>query len=246
MFSIAASSCAASTSESNTAASVPADAATIAPAAESDADEAATVATTVVDAADSTDDRIEQVDDADSEVAETAEVTTTTTIVLSNAPIPAAETELRSGNVAYGGGNPDGSLVQALSREMPTVDGQMVDVSQFLGNDVVLWFWAPWCSWCNAEAPRVSQMAVEFDERVEIVGVAGVSPLDGMQGFVERHSLQHITHLADLDGRFWVDLDVTYQPWWMFVNDDGTVLGNWQGRLSEDEIRDWMQQLEAA
>ena len=153
--------------------------------------------------------------------------------------IPVAVSE--SGrNPAYGGGNGGIPLVDALSVSLPTVGGEPVDVSQYLGQDVVLWFWAPWCSWCNVEAERVKALATEFDSRVEFVGVSGLSDEPSMQEFVYRHDLGHITHLNDVDGQFWVDLDVTYQPWWMFINDNGEVVLNWQGRLSEDEIREVM------
>lgn len=162
-----------------------------------------------------------------------------------DATVPPAISE--SGRApAYGGGNPTTSLTDALSVSMPAVFGPEVDVSQFLGQDVVLWFWAPWCSWCNAEAPRVNSMAAEYGDQVEIVGVAGVSEIEEMQGFVERHGLRELTHLADLDSHFWLSLDVTYQPWWIFINDTGEVVLNWQGRLTEDEIREVMDVLVAA
>lgn len=144
---------------------------------------------------------------------------------------------------AFGGGNPRTSVADALQVSLRSVGGPEIDVSQYLGQDVVLWFWAPWCAWCNAEAPRVDALSTEFAGQVEIVGVAGVSDEASMQDFVDRHELEHITHLADLDGHFWFNLDVTYQPWWMFINDDGQVFLNWQGRLSEEEIRAVMDQL---
>lgn len=161
---------------------------------------------------------------------------------LVDGPIAAAASE--SGRApAFGGGNPQTSVAQALQVSLPTVGGPEIDVSQFLGQDVVLWFWAPWCSWCNAEAPRVRELSAEFADQVEVVGVAGVSSEVSMQDFVDRHNLQDITHLADFDGHFWFNLDVTYQPWWMFINDNGEVILNWQGRLSDEEIRTVMQQL---
>lgn len=168
--------------------------------------------------------------------------------------VDVAELNLVEGNIApaasesgrapaFGGGNPQTSVADALQVSLPTVGGPQIDVSQFLGQDVVLWFWAPWCSWCNAEAPRVRELSTEFADRVEVVGVAGVSSEVSMQDFVDRHDLDHITHLADFDGHFWFNLDVTYQPWWMFVDDSGEVILNWQGRLSDEEIRNVMQQL---
>ena len=161
-----------------------------------------------------------------------------------SATIPPAVSELVRPPVG-GGGNPEGTVVELMSFTSPSVGGPDIDASTYLGRDVVLWFWAPWCSWCNTEAPRVSQAAVEFDGEVEIIGMAGVSDMGNMQDFVDRHQLEHITHVADLDGSLWLDFDVTYQPWWIFINDDGTVTDNWQGRLDEDELRQRLEDLQS-
>ena len=204
---------------------------------EATTDSAAPVGSTIEDAPTS----------QDSTTADAPETTTTTTALpdLSDTPVIAALSE--SGRTpAYGGGNPSVSVAEALSVTMPTVSGEEIDVSQFLGQDFVLWFWAPWCSWCNAEAPRVRTLAQEFGDEVEVVGIAGVSDQASMANFVDRHELHDITHIADFEGRFWFNLDVTYQPWWMFVNDNGEVVLNWQGRLSEDEIRGVMTELAAS
>jgi len=176
-------------------------------------------------------------------VPETTTAETTTTLV--DTLIGAAVSE--SGRApAFGGGNPETSVRQALDVSLPSVNGPDIDVGQYLGQDIVLWFWAPWCAWCNAEAPRVNTLSNEFAGEVEIVGVAGVSDEPSMFDFVERHDLHDITHLADFDGHFWRSLDISYQPWWLFVNDNGEVILNWQGRLSEEEIRAVMDELIAA
>jgi peroxiredoxin len=136
----------------------------------------------------------------------------------------------------YGGGKPQGTLGELFDFTAPAVFGEEIVGTEYLGRDLVLWFWAPWCSWCNVEAPRVSAAAQKFGDEVTILGIAGVSGLDAMQAFVRRHELELIDHVADVDGAMWADFDVNYQPWWIFINDDGTVIENWQGRLSDDEI----------
>ncbi len=148
------------------------------------------------------------------------------------------------GDPARGAGNPTSSLRDAMTWTAPAVGGgDDIVGSEYLGRDVILWFWAPWCSWCNAEAPRVAQAARDFEGQVEILGLAGVSNMSNMEAFVERHGLEHIDHAADTDGDIWLGFDINYQPWWIFVNDDGTVIENWQGRLSDEEIEERIQQL---
>ena len=160
-----------------------------------------------------------------------------------DAILPAAIGE-RGGDPARGAGNPTASLRQAMSFTAPEVTGKgLIDGESYLGKDLILWFWAPWCAWCNVEAPRVAQAAIDFEGQVEILGLAGVSNTDNMQHFVDRHDLYHINHVADISGEIWRGFDINYQPWWIFVNDDGTVLENWQGRLSDEEIAERVQRL---
>ncbi|MDT5327276.1 MAG: hypothetical protein QOF25_4428, partial [Mycobacterium sp.] len=40
-----------------------------------------------------------------------------------------------------------------------TLAGQPFDGSSLAGKPAVLWFWTPWCPFCNAEAPSVSAVA---------------------------------------------------------------------------------------
>jgi thiol-disulfide isomerase/thioredoxin len=54
----------------------------------------------------------------------------------------------------------------------------------------VLWFWTPWCPFCNAEAPSVSQVAAA-NPKVTFVGVAARSDVADMQGFVSKYNLYY-------------------------------------------------------
>ena len=64
-----------------------------------------------------------------------------------------------------------------------TVTGAPFNGSSLQGKPVVLWFWTPWCPFCNQEAPGVSQVAAA-NPRVTFVGIAARSDPAAMQGFV--------------------------------------------------------------
>ena len=55
-----------------------------------------------------------------------------------------------------------------------TLSGAPFSGASLVGKPAVLWFWTPWCPFCNAEAPSVSQVAAA-NPTVTFVGVAARS-----------------------------------------------------------------------
>ncbi|GAB7146407.1 protein disulfide oxidoreductase [Mycobacterium riyadhense] len=130
---------------------------------------------------------------------------------------------------------PAGRTVPArLQFTAKTVDGQDFNGESLLGKPAVLWFWAPWCLTCQAEAPMVGQVAASHPE-VTFVGVAGLDQVPAMQEFVDRYPVKKFTHLADADGSVWVRIGVTQQPAFAFIGPDGSI-DVVAGRMSEAEL----------
>ncbi|MCB0975078.1 MAG: TlpA family protein disulfide reductase [Actinobacteria bacterium] len=125
-----------------------------------------------------------------------------------------------------GSGNAEPTAEQAaalLDISGTDVEGQTVDLSSYAGRDLILFFWAPWCSYCQGEAPQVSEIANEFanDPDFAIVGVGGRDNEGAIKGFVEDYDLTSMTNLVDVDGAIWNHFGVTGQPAFVLVNDDG-------------------------
>lgn len=99
-----------------------------------------------------------------------------------------------------------------------TFDGHSLD-----GVDAVVWFWAPWCTVCRAEAPDVAEVAAEYGDRLQIIGVAGRGEVPAMDDFVVETGTAGFIHIADLDGSIWSTFGVFAQPAFAFINDDGSV-----------------------
>ena len=102
-----------------------------------------------------------------------------------------------------------------------TLDGATLDQATVTGKPVVLWFWAPWCTFCREEAPAVVKVAQEYHGRVALIGVAGQDSLSAMRTFVEQTKAGDITHLADVNGTLWRDYGVSVQPAFAFISRDG-------------------------
>jgi len=119
-----------------------------------------------------------------------------------------------------------------------TLSGAPFNGSSLQGKAAVLWFWTPWCPFCNAEAPSVSQVAASSPQ-VTFVGVAARSDIAAMQGFVAKYNLD-FTNLNDADGSIWAAFNVPWQPAFLFVKPDGTssFVNNPTSAMSEQELAD--------
>jgi thiol-disulfide isomerase/thioredoxin len=101
-----------------------------------------------------------------------------------------------------------------------TLSGAPFNGASLQGKPAVLWFWTPWCPFCNAEGPSVSSVAAA-NPKVTFVGVAARSDVGAMQDFVSKYNL-NFTNLNDADGSIWARYNVPWQPAYVFYKSDGT------------------------
>ncbi len=117
-----------------------------------------------------------------------------------------------------------------------TLSGAPFNGSSLQGKPAVLWFWTPWCPFCNQEAPNVSRVAAANPD-VTFVGVAARSDVGAMQNFVSKYNL-NFTNLDDADGSIWARFNVPWQPAYLFVKPDGssTFVNNPTSAMSEADL----------
>src|SRR5690349_17233670 len=119
-----------------------------------------------------------------------------------------------------------------------TLSGAPFNGASLVGKPAVLWFWTPWCPFCNAEAPSVSQVAAA-NPKVTFVGVAARSDVAAMQAFVSKYNL-NFTNLNDADGSIWARYNVPWQPAYVFYRADGssTFVNNPTSAMPQQELSD--------
>ncbi|MGD1206695.1 protein disulfide oxidoreductase [Mycobacterium seoulense] len=119
-----------------------------------------------------------------------------------------------------------------------TLSGAPFNGASLQGKPAVLWFWTPWCPFCNAEAAGVSKVAAA-NPGVIFVGVAAHSDVAAMQNFVAKYNL-NFTNLNDTDGALWARYNVPWQPAYVFYRADGssTFVNNPTSAMSQQELSD--------
>lgn len=103
-----------------------------------------------------------------------------------------------------------------------TVDGEPFAGVDLVGRPAVLWFWAPWCPTCRAQAPAVSALSAQYDGEVAVVGVGGLADADDIRGMAQ--DVTGPTHLLDEEGAVWRHFGVTAQSTYVVLDAQGAVV----------------------
>lgn len=113
-----------------------------------------------------------------------------------------------------------------------TLDGSPFEGAQLAGKPAVLWFWAPWCPTCRAQAPAVSSLAEKYGAKVSILGVGGLADVSDIRDYAQE--VDGPIHLIDPDGAVWRHFGVTAQSTYVILDADGGVVA--EGYLDDSVL----------
>ena len=147
-----------------------------------------------------------------------------------------------SGGGASRGDGSGTSSGGAASFSGTTLEGASFDSASLAGKPAVLWFWAPWCTVCRAEAPDVAAVATEFADEVTFIGIPGRGEVGPMRQFVDDTGTGGFQHVSDVDGALWQQFGVVSQPSFVFIDGSGHTELVPSG-LSGDDLRRMTQSL---
>ncbi|MGP3999091.1 redoxin domain-containing protein [Streptomyces sp. 8N706] len=139
----------------------------------------------------------------------------------SNASSPAQPPASSDTGDSRATGDPD---PQALQFTATTVDGKPFDAKTLVGKPTVLWFWAPWCPKCKAQASETAKVAADYAGKANVVGVAGLDKNAAMKDFVADTGTSAFPHLSDEQGEVWKRFKVTEQSRYVILDKDGKTV----------------------
>ncbi len=145
--------------------------------------------------------------------------------------------------LTFGIAQPAPAAAADLNFTGTTLSGAPFNGASLQGKPAVLWFWTPWCPFCNQEAPNVSAVAAA-NPNVTFVGVSTRADVSAMANFASKYYL-NFTNLNDADGSIWAMFNVPWQPAYVFLRPDGssTFVNNPVSAMSQQELTNRVQAL---
>lgn len=125
---------------------------------------------------------------------------------------------------------------------LAVANGDQLDFNSLRGHDVLLWFWAPWCTTCQREAAAVAEVQGIYGSDVIFVGVAGRDGLDPINRFIDKYDVGAFDHIFDETGEIWDNFDIVTQPSFVFIDANGESSSH-LGALGVDRLSERLDSL---
>ena len=122
-------------------------------------------------------------------------------------------------------------------------DGKTVKLSDFIGQPIVINFWASWCGPCRSELPHFDKLAKEYKGRVTFLMVNLSGELkDRVINFVKENGYTFPLYFDDTDSGAEA-YSVSSIPVTVFITAEGNIGAQRVGSMSEAVLRNYITQL---
>ena len=139
---------------------------------------------------------------------------------------------------------PDGPLADqpAEGEPLPSVlvqsldDCTPVDTASWVGEPLVVNFWASWCGPCRAEMPDLAEAAEVYDGRVRFIGVTFMDDPVDSRAFLDEYPVPYDS-FVDANGQdLFRAIEARGTPATVLVDADGAVVFRHAGQISADAL----------
>jgi cytochrome c biogenesis protein CcmG/thiol:disulfide interchange protein DsbE len=126
---------------------------------------------------------------------------------------------------------------------IPLFDGGEFVLREYLGQPVIINFWASWCPPCREEAPGLERTWRAYKDRgVMFVGVDIQDPLEDALAYIREFDITY-PNGPDAKGKVTIDYGVVGIPVTYFVDREGIIARRFVGALPERQLVAWVEEL---
>jgi cytochrome c biogenesis protein CcmG, thiol:disulfide interchange protein DsbE len=131
----------------------------------------------------------------------------------------------------------DEVLGAPVAADFETFDGQRANTGSYVGQPLVLNFFAEWCAPCVAEMPDFETVYQEVGDEVAFLGLSYLEGAEAGLRLVERTGVTYDV-ARDTDGSALSAFGAIGMPTTVFIDATGTVREVHTGALTADELRE--------
>lgn len=118
--------------------------------------------------------------------------------------------------------------------KLETMDGTKLKLSDLKGKNVIINFWATWCTYCVIEMPDLQKLNDKYkNEDLMILAVNVGETKETVQNFVEENEL-NLTVLLDEDSTVASNYGLRSFPSTLAVNKKGEIVTGYVGMMTYD------------
>lgn len=154
-------------------------------------------------------------------------------------PVLFAAAVLAACGAAAGGsgtvGEPDARLPDVRVTDLAGGDVSLAELAPS-DRPLLVWFWAPHCPSCHAEAPEVESFSRKVQGELAVVGLGAQDSEEMAQDFVAEHQLETPRMLYDPSFESWEHFGINGQPAAILFDREGVAQAGWFGPFPEDEV----------
>lgn len=120
---------------------------------------------------------------------------------------------------------------------LETLDGGRIGTVELVmrGKPLLVNIWFSTCQPCKREMPALQKAFENYGDRVEFVGVNPQDPADRLTSFTQEFGVTYPQY-RDPNSEFVVAGGVATFPTTLLIGSDGTIVGQYAGEMTEDDI----------
>jgi len=133
---------------------------------------------------------------------------------------------------------PSNSLAKAPDFNLKNYNGNIVNLSDFSGQPIIINSWAVWCPFCIDELVDFATIQEEFKNQVTFIAIDRAESIKIAKKFTDELNISDkLVFLLDPKDSFYRSLGGFSMPETIFVDKDGFIRDHKRGPMPLEEIR---------
>ncbi|HEB01460.1 MAG TPA: TlpA family protein disulfide reductase [Candidatus Portnoybacteria bacterium] len=122
------------------------------------------------------------------------------------------------------------------------VEGNRISLSDFQGKNVLVVFWATWCSYCKKELPDLKNFVQEYKDEIKVLAIDIREKKEVIRSYIKQNQI-NFTILLDQEGLVSNDYWVAGTPSHFLIDQEGKIVATWPGLALTKDLKNLAEKL---